>query len=173
MTRTILERSADLLAWVAGVILIVMMLHIVLDVGGRYLFASPLHNTVEIVSTYYIVAIVFLPLALVERLNAHIVVELLSQHLSLRAQEVLIGFVCLLSSAYFGAFTWRTWQDAVQKYLVGEVTLGTTAITVWPTRFYLPVGCALITLLLIYKAIRLFVGDATVLVTDNELEAHD
>ncbi|MGE0417362.1 MAG: TRAP transporter small permease [Acetobacteraceae bacterium] len=173
MARTILDRTADLLGFIAGVILIVMMLHITLDVTLRYLFASPLHDTVEIVSTYYIVAIVFLPLALVEKLNAHIVVELLTQHFPRRAQELLIGVVALGSAGYFGAFAWRTWQDAVQKYNVGEVTLGTAAITVWPTRFYLPVGCAVITVMLIYKAFRLFAGDNSVLSRKLEFEAHD
>ncbi len=173
MPRTILDRAADLLALIAGAILILMMLHITADVACRYLFAMPFHDTVEIVSTYYIVAIVFLPLALVERLNAHIVVELVTQHLPRRVQEILIACVALASASYFGAFTWRTGQDALQKYAVGEVTLGTTAITVWPTRFYLPIGCGLIALLLIYKAIRLFAGDNRVLAKSDDLEAFD
>lgn len=173
MPRKILEGTADLLGLVAGVILIVMMLHITLDVVLRYLLSWPLRDTVEIVSTYYIVAIVFLPLALVERLNAHIVVELFSQHLPPRVQELLVACICLLSAGYFGAFTWRTGQDALQKYAVGEVMLGTTPITVWPTRFYLPIGCALITLLLLYKSYRLFIGDNSVLAGSKDLEAFD
>lgn len=173
MPRKLLERTADLLGLIAGVLLIVMMLHITLDVVLRYLFSWPLRDTVEIVSTYYIVGIVFLPLALVERLNAHIVVELFSQHLPPRTQELLIACICLLSGAYFGAFTWRTGQDALQKYAVGEVMLGTTPITVWPTRFYLPIGCGLITVMLVYKSIRLFIGDNSVLARSKDLEAFD
>ena len=173
MVKAILGRSADFLALVAGVILIVMMLHITADVAFRYMFNAPLRETVQIVSTYYIVAIVFLPLALVEKLNAHIVVELVTQRFSPRAQELLIAVVALASSAYFGAFAWRTGQDAIQKYHVGEVILGTSAITVWPTRFYLPIGCGLITLLLIYKAVRLFQGDNTVLARSAEADIID
>lgn len=173
MTGKLLGRAGDLLALVAGIILIVMMLHITLDVLLRYLFTYPLPDTVEIVSTYYIVAIVFLPLALVERLNAHIVVELLTQHLPRRAQELLIACVCVASAGYFGAFAWRTGKDAVQKYAIGEVMLGTAPITVWPTRFFLPFGCGLIMLLLIYKSIRLFGGDNTVLERAKDIEGFD
>ena len=135
MTRKLLDRTADLLAVIAGAILILMMLHITAHVACRYLFAWPFQDTVEIVSTYYIVAIVFLPLALVERLNGHIVVELFSQHLPRRTLELLIGCIGLASAGYFGAFTWRTGQDALQTYAAGEMMLGTAPITVWPTRF--------------------------------------
>jgi TRAP-type C4-dicarboxylate transport system permease small subunit len=163
MTRKVLEGASGLLAWVAGIALILMMLHIALDVTMRFFFSQPLNATIEIVTTYYMVAVVFLPLALVEGLNAHIVVELLTQHLGKRTQEILIGVVAIASALYFGAFTWQTWDDALQKMAVGEVTLGMMAVTVWPTRFYLPIGCGLITLMLIYKAIRLFLGDASLL----------
>lgn len=173
MIKSILDRSTDALTLLSGGILILMMLHITADVLMRYFFSAPLLNTVEIVSTYYIVAIVFFPLALVERMNAHIVVELLTQHLSRRVQELLIAFVALASAVYFAAFTFRTWSDAFGKYEAGEVMLGTSAITVWPTRFYLPIGCGLITLYLVYKAVRLFRGDNSVLIKSAEFEAHD
>ena len=173
MIKLILDRSTDALTLLAGAVLILMMLHITADVLMRYFLAAPLLNTVEIVSTYYIVAIVFFPLAVVERMNAHIVVELLTQHLKPRVQERLIGGVALASALYFSAFTFRTWSDAYGKYEVGEVLLGTSAITVWPTRFYLPIGCGLITLYLVYKAFCLFRGDNSVLIKSDEFEAHD
>src|SRR3546814_5662820 len=139
-----------------------MMLHIAAEVLARYVFNSPLHGTVEIVSTYYMVGVVFLPLAMIERVNGHIVVELVSQHFPRRVQEVLIGVVALVSALYFAAFTWQTWGDALQKFGVREVTLGTVAVTVWPTRFYLPIGCGLIPLVLVYTAFRPFTGDTSV-----------
>lgn len=163
MTRRVLEGAADLLTWIGGAALLLMMLHITADVTARFFFNSPLHGTVEIVPTYYMVAAVFLPLAMIERLNAHIVVELVSQHLPKRAQEIQIALVALVSAAYFGAFTWQTWGDALQKFEVREMSLGNVAVTVWPTRFYVPVGCGLITVLLIYKAVCLFRGDNSVL----------
>src|SRR3546814_20209857 len=131
-----------------------MMLHIAAEVLARYVFNSPLHGTVEIVSTYYMVGVVFLPLAMIERVNGHIVVELVSQHFPRRVQEVLIGVVALVSALYFAAFTWQTWGDALQKFGVREVTLGPVPVTVWPTRFYLHIGCDLLTPVLVYKAFR-------------------
>lgn len=164
---------SDLLAWIGGAALILMMLHITAEVVGRYFFNSPLHGTVEIVPTYYMVATVFLPLALIEKLNGHIVVELVSKHFPERIQEIQIALVALLSAAYFGAFTWQTWGDAVQKFEVREVSLGNVAVTVWPTRFYVPIGCGMITILLVYKAIRLFRGDNSVLARSSHTEIEE
>ncbi|KIZ46846.1 MULTISPECIES: TRAP transporter small permease [Rhodopseudomonas] len=163
MLGKLLGRASTLLAWIGGIGLILMMLHIAVDVVARYIFNAPLHGTVEIVSAYYMVAVVFLPLAMIERSNGHIVVELVTQHLPRRGQDVLIGFVALASAVYFGAFAWQTWSDALKKFAVGEQALGSVAITVWPTRFYLPIGCGMIALVLVHKALRLFVGDRSVL----------
>ena len=163
MAGRVLGKAAGLLGVIAGVALILMMLHIVADVAVRFLSFAPLPGTIEIVSAYYMVAVVFLPLALVERMNGHIVVELVTQYLPPRVQELVIASVGVLSALYFGAFTWQTWGDAAQKYNVGEMALGTVAVTVWPTRFFVPVGCALITLLLLYKSVRLLGRDKFVL----------
>ena len=91
MVRRVLNYTSTLVAWVSGAALLLMMLHIAADVALRYLFSAPLHGTVEIVSTYYMVAVVFLPLALIELRNGHIVVELVSQHFPARVQEWQIG----------------------------------------------------------------------------------
>lgn len=170
--KRFLEGSSNLLAIAAGCAVIVMMLHINLDVAMRYIFSAPFANTIEIVSTYYIVAIVFLPLAMVERCNANIVVELLAQYLPRRTAEFLIAGIAVVTAVYFCAFTWQTGIDAWQKYEVGEIALGNSQITVWPTRFYLPIGCGLLVLVLLYKAWRLFAGDNSVLAhPDDEIMA--
>lgn len=173
MARKLLDGTANMLALIASVALVLMMLHIAVSVVMRWVFNVSLHATIEIVSTYYMVAVVFLPLALVERLNAHINVELLTQHFPHRVQMLLIAVVGLVSASYFGAFAWQTWGDALQKYAVGEVMLGNVPVTVWPTRFYVPVGCAVIVLLLLYKSIRIFAGDESVLERGNAIDMRE
>src|SRR6266567_2009403 len=64
----------------AGIALILMMLHVNADVVGRLLLNHPIPVTIEVVSYYYMVAVIFLPLAAVERADHHIAVDLLSQH---------------------------------------------------------------------------------------------
>lgn len=167
MIRKGLFGTANVFATIGAALVLLMMLHIVLDVILRF-FDIPLQATIEIVQSWYMVPIAFLPLAYVEKLNGHISVELVSQHLSARAQELLVGAVSVLSAMYFGAFAWRTGLDALGKYAVGEVALGDIAIVIWPTRFILPIGCALIAILLIYKAVRLiWAKDSSLLAKDQ------
>lgn len=166
MVRKGLFAASNVFATIGAAIVLLMMVHIVVDVFLRF-FNIPLQATIEIVQAWYMVPVAFLPLAYVEKINGHISVELVSQHLGQRAQELLIAGVSILSAIYFGAFAWRTGIDAIGKYKVGEMALGDVAIVVWPTRFVLPIGCALIVIFLIYKAYRLvFAKDSSLLAKD-------
>ena len=148
---------------VLGIVaLALMMLHVNLDVLCRTFLNRPVPGTLEVVSHWYMVAAVFLPLALVERLNAHISVEIVSQHLRGRALAWLLAAASLLAGLYFTAMAWRTGIEALEKFEVREITQGQIALAVWPTRFFLPFGCGLLAFLLFWKCIRLMSGDLSV-----------
>lgn len=172
MFRKGLFGAANVLATIGAALVLLMMLHVVLDVTLRFI-GVPLRATIEIVQAWYMVPVAFLPLAYVEKINGHISVELLSQHLRARGQELLIAGGAVLSALYFGVFAWRTWLDALGKFEVGEMALGDVAIVVWPTRFFLPVGCGLITVFLLYKAGRLLAGDSSLLQKPSDQTAVD
>lgn len=173
MIRKGLFGASNLLATIGAAIVLLMMLHIVVDVTLRF-FNIPLQATIEIVQAWYMVPVAFLPLAYVEKVNGHISVELVSQHLGQRTQELLVGGVSVLSALYFGALAWRTGIDAWGKYQVGEIALGDVAVVVWPTRFLLPIGCGLIVIFLIYKAYRLvFAKDSSLLAKDPNASLAD
>ncbi len=120
---------------VAAVALVAMMLHVNFDVLGRYLFNAPLPMTTEVVSAYYMVAVVFLPLAAIEWRDGHISVEIITQFIGQRPQRVLLLATGVLAAAYFAAITWRTWLVAVDKYELGEFITGVAVLSIWPTRF--------------------------------------
>ena len=66
-----IDRMIDLLSFVfmaiAAIALTLMMGHVTVDVAGKYLLNAPVPVTLEMVSNYYMVAVVFLPLAAAER----------------------------------------------------------------------------------------------------------
>jgi TRAP-type C4-dicarboxylate transport system permease small subunit len=163
MVGRFIDRITESFSFMGGVALVLIMVHVNLDVVLRYLLGAPLSGTIEIVSYYYMIALVFLPLAAVEKRNGHISVELVSQRLSDRHQRLLIGLVSLVSAAYFGLLAWRLWVDAVEKAEVGETYTGSLSLPIWPPRFFMPLGCGLLVVLLIYKAARLLSGDASLL----------
>ena len=67
--------------FVAALFVIVMMLHVCADVFSRLVLGRSLHGTIEIVSAYYMVGVIFLPLIEVTREDGHISVELLTRRL--------------------------------------------------------------------------------------------
>lgn len=137
----LLDRSTDGIAALAGVLLIVMMLHIVTDVLSKWLFNFPIVGTLEIVANYYMVGLIFLPLAFVQRAGGHIIVEIFTQRL---AKRVILYFdiaIGLFIFAYMFLFTWRTAVEAIRKTAELEYLQATSIfITIWPTRWVLPIG---------------------------------
>ena len=69
------------LAAIGAVAMILMMIHIVVDVTGRYLFNNPIPGTLESVTYYYMVAVTALPFAYVTRSQGQISVEMFTNWL--------------------------------------------------------------------------------------------
>lgn len=134
------------LAFVAGVALILMMLQTVVDVTMKNLFGGPIEGNLEIMSVYHMVALVFLPLAIVELKHEHITVDLLVQIFprGLRRLTDTAGY--LVSAVFFGMLTWQTWIDAVESWKIGELLMTSILITIWPAKFSLPIGFAAVML---------------------------
>ncbi len=150
--KAILDKTIDLFSGLSGFALILMLVHVNVDVIGKYFFSVPVPLTIEIVSHFYMVAVVFLPLALVERGNAHISVELFSQYFSDRIKRWQSFGVMIVCALYYMALTYRTFLDALDKLETREFIMGSMPVPIWPVRFFLPLGCGLITIVLLYKA---------------------
>lgn len=167
-----IEKLIRLLARVFGLIgmigMFAMLLHVTIDVAGKWLFDTPLPVTIEMTAHYYMVGVVFFPLAAVELKNGHISVEIIPQYLSTRARHILIAVVSLLGVVYFSIVTARTWHDAVNKFEIGEYLYGTVPLEIWQTRFFVPLGCGLLTLVLFWKAVMLLRGHGRLADEGNE-----
>ncbi len=152
--ETGVRKTSNGFNFIAAIALVAMMLHVNIDVLGRYLFNAPLPMTTEVVSAYYMVAVVFLPLAAIEWSDGHISVEIISQFIGETPQRFLMLATGLVAAAYFAGITWRTWLVAIRKFEVGEFITGVAVLSIWPTRFLVPLGCGLIVLVLLIKAYR-------------------
>jgi TRAP-type C4-dicarboxylate transport system permease small subunit len=135
-----------LLMAVAMLALILMMVQMVVDVAMRNFFRRPIEGSLEIVSVYHMVAVVFLPLALVERRHEHITVDLLVASLSPGIRRLLLVIGYIVSAIFFGLLTYQTSIDAIEAYNIGEILMSSIYITVWPAKFLLPIGFALMLL---------------------------
>lgn len=147
-----LELPINLLMWLACFFGVLMMLHVSADVVGRVLFDHPFDGTIEIVSGYYMVAIAFLPLAYVTRHEGQIIVELFTRNMSTRKLLLLDAAVNILTVVYMSAFAWMTGTMAVEQTASREAwETAYGQVQIWPSRWYLPIGCALMAIYLLVR----------------------
>jgi len=97
-------------------------------------------------------------LAFAEQKNAHIAVEVLTERLPAAVQRHLATALLPLSAAVFALLAWRTGQEALAKYAIkAAVVQGEETLLVWPTYFVLPLGCALMALVVLGRFVaRIF-----------------
>jgi TRAP-type C4-dicarboxylate transport system permease small subunit len=152
--RKLIQRPIRVLTLVAGIALMLMMLHVVIDVAGRVFFNHPLNGTTEIVAGYYMVAVIFLPLGFVAHHEGHIKVELFTRALSPRRLAWLEAAVGIASVAFLLWFTWESIVSA-QNSLETDEQWETAAdlVTIWPSRWIVPIGLAVMTVYLILRLV--------------------
>ncbi|MEQ8403396.1 MAG: TRAP transporter small permease [Silicimonas sp.] len=139
---------------VAGICLALLVLHVTLDVILSRTLNYPIKYTIEISSYYYMVAIVFLPLANVECQGEHINVDFILKALPARAETCVGAFTSLLGVAVAAFLAYRTGIDALRATKSGEVVMGTGLLVIWPGRWLLPIGFALLAIAMTMRAIQ-------------------
>lgn len=131
-----------------------MMVEIAADVTAKYLLQSPLPGTITLVSNYWMVLVVFLPLAMTERRNGHISVEVLTTLFPLGLQRVLSILGMCLATLVFAALARQGLIEANRAFASGafEIEQGRKILT-WPARYLMPIGCGLMVIMLIAKIV--------------------
>lgn len=133
----------------AAIGLLAMMLHISADVLADLLFNAPIAVTSAYVTQYYMIAVAFLPLAAAEYRGAHIGVDLVVNKLPQGAQRGLNLLVLLVTLGVYLLLTAQAWEQATKKLGISAFIMEqTTRVTVWPSFFVLPLGFAVISLLI-------------------------
>ena len=158
MIEKAITRASHALVLVCSLALVLMMLQVTLDVLGKYLLHEPLPGNETIVASYYMVAIVFLPLAWVEVRGEAIVVELI-YNLASRPLRVLMAALGTGATVVcYGFLAWFLWAPAMHAYSIGEFDAGTWNVITWPSRFLLPLGLALGALIALLQFARVVTG---------------
>lgn len=154
---TVLNALTNIVVGLSGLVIALMAVHIVCDVAARYLFASPIPGTVEIVSRYYMIVLVFLPLIYVQKRDAHFVAGLFTDKLPARPKQILIGVTQLTMAAVSGLMGWTAVLAAIHATRTDEqVTAAQFFIYTWPGRWLVPTGLGLMSAYALMKSVQLF-----------------
>ena len=105
-TENIIHGTSRVLAWIAAGFSILMMLTIVINVVGRFVFRKPLPGTIEIVEMLTS-ALIFFALAYTEQKRRHIHVELIVSRFPRRAQAILASIMYFFGAVFFIVMGWQ------------------------------------------------------------------
>lgn len=142
-TERVLDRVCHALMVVVGFCLLLMVFNVVADVASKYLLNSPIYGTSEMVGNYYMIAIVFLSVPLVELRNQQIYVDLFFRALNRRLQRRALALVFALQCAFHAFLGLESFHEAIAATAKREIVEGFVAMSIWPARYLLVLGFGL------------------------------
>ncbi|MEB8386487.1 TRAP transporter small permease [Rhodobacteraceae bacterium KMM 6894] len=155
--RRVITYSCNILMIIGGTAILMMMLQICMDAGMRTLASSSVPGTLEIVSFYYMVAVVFLPLAYIQLHRGHVIIELFTSGLRPRTVSFIDGLVYSFAAFAMGYFTMAAFNKAVAMTNLGEFVLGVILVFTWPARWFVVVGTGLMSIVYAFSALEEFI----------------
>jgi len=150
--KNIIRRTAELFAWFASAVLILIMALTFVDVVGRTLFGRSLVGTVESVELLMGV-LVFCGLALTEVNRRHVFVETFQQLFPSPLQRISRVFNLLLALAVTGVLAWQLMQKTKELISDQEYTQ-ILEIPYWPGAVLMSLGIFLFLLVLLLHLVE-------------------
>lgn len=123
----------------AAAAVLALLLTVSLDVILRATANAPFSATIEVVSFYYMIPLVFLPIMTLELTRGHIDTDLFYLLFPRRLKQVAIAVSGLLTVGVYGLLAWVTFKQAIASTGRGEVSMGVNLLPIWPVRWVLPV----------------------------------
>jgi TRAP-type C4-dicarboxylate transport system permease small subunit len=151
------KRISALVSVVAAVILILMMLHILINALGRYIFSAPIYGTNEVVTYWYLPAVVLIGFVAAHAQKEHIYVSILFDAIPRRNQTEYTVLSTLISALTCVAFAWFGLWEAAENLEIGAMA-GNSTIIMWPITFLVPVMFILLAMLLVVELIGALTG---------------
>ncbi|MEM1431342.1 MAG: TRAP transporter small permease [Pseudomonadota bacterium] len=147
------ERLALIVLMVGGAGMLMSMFLGVADIVGTQVLLIPVPGPRELTEST-MVLIVFGALAYAQIRRQHIRVELVYFQVGPRARAAMDIVTDLCAIAFFALILWQGWLEAQYSLQIGEATSGLIRFPLWPARFTLVAGCALMILQLLLHLIE-------------------
>lgn len=153
----LIQVPTNILLVAAGFFIILMMIHVCADIIGKFVFNFPIEGTLEIVSGYYMVGVIFFPLAYVSHHEGHIKVELFTQHMRPRPLAWLEAVIGIIGFVFMAWFCWQAVAESIHSTVEGEQwETADDLVTIWPSRWVMVVGIVLMTVYLLFRIVDEF-----------------
>jgi TRAP-type C4-dicarboxylate transport system permease small subunit len=140
--QKILDRITTGASWVGAGALVLMVLIVVANVVGRYLFRKPVLGAVEMVGLLTVIT-VFCVLAFTEAKGAHIVVDIFVSRLHGRTKAILASLMSFLGAVFFIVMGWQGWDLMLSNLSPFVRVTGVLSIPFAPFMLVMAFGCVL------------------------------
>lgn len=124
---------------IAATAVLAILLTISLDVGLRAVLNAPLSATIEVVSFYYMVPLVFFPVMTLELTGSHIDTDIFFHRFSPLVRRASVAVSGILTIGLYGLLGIVTLNQAIASARNGEVSMGVNLLPIWPVRWVLPI----------------------------------
>lgn len=155
-----LEWVFSQLGLISGVLAIVMMIIVMREVVGRYLFSSPSEWSVELCG-YLLVAATFLASAYTQQVEGHVRIDLVYRLWKGKTKVIVDMVIYLIVIIYCTTITWQGWQFAYKSLVTDARSAEATGWPLFPSQVMIPIGSffmAVAALLQLFKSARLLKG---------------
>lgn len=134
---TLVSRALRVFSIIAGVGIFAMMLHVLANVFMRYFFNSPIPNTLEVVSYWYMPIVAYLGFVLAKAAKEFIDAPLIFDSLTWGNRRILVIVFSIIGIGGCLLFAYFTFVDEALHGLATQATGGVSNLPIWPV-FFLP-----------------------------------
>lgn len=149
------------------VALVIMMILTSADAISRYVFKQSIVGAYESTELYLMVALVFLSMSFVKKVDGHIRLDILFDRFPTKVQHRLDAFYSLLAAVMFFFIGLKGLNMTIEAIQYQYVAAGLINLPLWLSYIWIPIGSFLLVIRLILTAVRL------VLNKDGELKRGD
>ena len=146
--RALVQRVALAVLLLGGAGVLLAMFLGTADVVGTQFLGRPLPGALELTEAT-MVLIVFGALAFAQFRRGHIRVELVYTHMPPRVRASMDAFTHLVALVFFGLLLWLAVDEAIFSWSIGEATQGLIRFPLYPARWILVAGTALMVIQLL------------------------
>jgi len=151
------NKTIDKISEYAGIgvsfLIIFLMLAIPFEVVMRYIFKNPTEWSLEI-TQYILCALIAFGGAFTLRVQGHVNVDILYGRFNMKTRSLVNVFTYLILFFYLVLLIWKSGAVAARSMAWGETSSSAFNPPIWPVKFFIPIGAALLLLQAVVSYIR-------------------
>lgn len=139
----------------AGSLIVIMAFLSTYGALRRYVFRSPEPVSYEFSCMFLLISFV-LAIAAVERQDRLLRCDLLLERFPENVRNIVANIISpILGITFFGIVTWVSFGDALRAFEIGQHSLSTWPVPLFPVKLVIPIGYGFLCIVLL---VRLFLG---------------